>query len=308
MTEKLAPIAIPTYTRINHLKSTIEALQKNPLAKESDLYIYSDGPKMGDEEKVRMIREYIKTITGFKSLNLIARENNDFIKNNYGCIEDILNKYGKIIFMEDDIVTAPGFLSFMNAGLDFYKDNKNILTINGYNLPAKFPNNYRYDYFLSKHYNAWGLGTWQDRDIVGVMNYNGGYDEIMRDKKLFKKIYKVYPALIDRLKKIKDGLSNAGDFKVAFHSIKNDMLNVRPVKSLIQNIGFDGTGIHCGTTDRYYIENLSDKVFFSFNNISYEEKMDAIWYDYLKPTSKWDNLPKRIKNKLRKILGIEKTN
>src|SRR3989344_9298840 len=109
----LAPIGIPTYTRITHLQKTISALRANPLSIESDLYIYSDGPKDGDEKKVADMRAYLRTIRGFRSINIVEQKENNFIENNYRCIRDLLDKYGKIIFMEDDIVTAPGFLKFM---------------------------------------------------------------------------------------------------------------------------------------------------------------------------------------------------
>lgn len=305
MTKNLAPVGIPTYTRLTHLQKTIEALQANPLSTDTDLYIYSDGPRTGDEERVNELRAYIRAIGGFKSVNIIEQKDNDFIKNNYGCIRDLLSKHGKIIFMEDDIATTSGFLKFMNEGLNFYKDDKKVLTINGYNIPAKFPKNYRHDYFLSKHYNAWGLGTWQDRGLVEMMNYNHGYSEIMRDKKLYKKIYKIYPALIGGLKRIENGSLDAGDFKVAFHAIKNDMFHIRPVRSLVQNIGFDGTGVHSGTTNRYYVENLSDRNNFLFENLEYDKRMDSVWTNYLDTKPKLSQLPGRIYRKLKKIFKLK---
>jgi len=302
MTDNLAPIGIPTYTRLSHLQKTIEALKANPLSNQTYLYIYSDGPKLGDEKEVANMRAYLRTIQGFKSVNIVEQKENNFIKNNYGCIRDLLTKHGKMIFMEDDIVTAQSFIKFMNAALNFYKDDKRILTINGYNIPANFPNDYKHDYFLSKHYNAWGLATWADRNFVSIMERKDGYSKELEDNKLLTKITEVYPALITGLQNIDKGLSDAGDFKIAFHCIKNDMLHIRPVISLVDNIGFDGTGVHCGTTDRYRIADLNQKQNFNFQNIEYDKRMDKIWTKYLDMRPRIWSLPQRAFNRLKRIL------
>ncbi len=122
--EKLAPIGICTYSRINHLKQTVKALQKNILAKESTLYIFLDAPKKGDEQKVSIVRKFVYSINGFKKIHVIERKENNIIANIHGGIKKLLNEYGKMIFMEDDIVTAPYFLKFINDGLNFFKNNK----------------------------------------------------------------------------------------------------------------------------------------------------------------------------------------
>ena len=97
----LAPIGIVTYSRINHLKQTVKALQQNTLAKKSELYIYLDAPKQGDEKKVAIVREYIHTINGFKKVNIIERTTNNIIANITNAIKTLLNRHGKMIFMEE---------------------------------------------------------------------------------------------------------------------------------------------------------------------------------------------------------------
>ena len=159
----LAPICLPTYSRLHHLRLTISALAKNNLASKSELYIFSDAAKEGDEEKIEALRKYIDSIDGFHRVHIIKRETNDYLKNIFGGIEYLLDKFGKIIFLEDDIVTAPAFLDFINSALTFYSDNQNILSITGYSPPIKASLYCDGDVFFLPRFNAWGFGIWKDR-------------------------------------------------------------------------------------------------------------------------------------------------
>ena len=113
---KLAPIAIFTFNRLEHTKNTIEALIQNDLASESELFIFSDGARNLDEEiKVNEVRQYIKQINGFKKINIIeAKKNKGLGKSVIDGVTKIINKYGKIIVVEDDLITSKKFLKYMN--------------------------------------------------------------------------------------------------------------------------------------------------------------------------------------------------
>ena len=214
---RLAPIGVSTYSRLDHLKQTIVALQKNTLAKASELYIFSDAPKLGDEEKVKKVRNYIHTIDGFKTVNIVERATNNRVNNGRGGLCDLLYKYGRTIFMEDDVVTAPGFLRFMNESLNYYEPQKNILAISGYNVPANFPESYKYDYYLSAYFNGWGYATWADRSFMETLEYKDAYNEVMHNDLLYEKIDKIHPKLINGLKQIQDGKLDAADYKLVFY-------------------------------------------------------------------------------------------
>ena len=145
-----APIVIITYSRIEHLKKTIASLKNNDLAIKSELYIFIDGPKPGDEEKVSIVNEYSTKIRGFKKVHVVAREVNDRVENYFNGAEFVLQTYGKMIFLEDDNIVSPMFLRFMNAALVSYENNYDIISISGYNVPAYFPVSYKYDCYKSK--------------------------------------------------------------------------------------------------------------------------------------------------------------
>lgn len=297
----LAPIGIVTYSRIDHLTKTVDSLKKNNLASESELYIFLDAPRVGDEKKVKIVRDYIYTIDGFKKINIIKRESNDLYANYKLGMKQMLDEHGKCIFLEDDNVVATNFLKYMNDGLDFYEDDKRIMAISGYNVPTTFPNSYKHDYYLSTYFNAWGFATWRDRGLLDIVNYNDQYNEMIADKELFKKIKKIHPKLINGLKLIQERKLDAGDYKIVFHLIKNDLWTIKPIKSLVNNIGHDGSGVHCGVDSKFQNIDLNNKMINFIDNIEYNKNIDMVYYEHIHPKI---NIFNKIKNKLKRMIKI----
>lgn len=238
---KLAPVVIFVYNRLRNTKRVINALRENYLALETEIFIFSDAPKTEkDRRAVDSVRQYAKTITGFKSINIIEREQNFYIEKNI--IEgatDVINKYGKIIVLEDDVITAKNFLNYMNDALDFYEDKKEIMHIASFTF-IKMPEDYKKTILWRYSENGGGWGTWKNR-----------WDKF----KWFKTEKEALSYLSqDQMNKIE----LEGSFK-CLHTLKfnpipwdicwyiaiihNNCLAVNPPKSLIKNIGFYG-GTH----------------------------------------------------------------
>lgn len=160
--KKTAPIVLFTYNRIEHLQKTIESLKQNQLAKESELYIFSDGAKnIEDEKQVSVVRKYLKTINGFKSIVITERPKNIGLASSIiGGVTEIIEKFGNVIVLEDDLILSPYFLQFMNDVLSLYEKDDNVMSINGY----LFPLNQKYElpetFFLS-FIATWGWATWE---------------------------------------------------------------------------------------------------------------------------------------------------
>ena len=156
---KYAPILLFTYNRPKHTIKTIESLKDNILAIHSNLFIYSDGPKSEeDRHLVNEVRKFIYNITGFKEVKIIKRDINfGLSKNIINGVTEMCNKYGKVIVLEDDLITSPYFLNFMNDGIDLYHNKHNVSSIHGYVYPTSFnlPNN-----FFIKGADCWGWATW----------------------------------------------------------------------------------------------------------------------------------------------------
>lgn len=251
----LAPIGVSTYSRINHLKQTIEALQKNTLAKESKLHIFSDAPQQGDEEIVAMVRQYIHTIDGFKKVYIIERKTNGRVANNRGGIKQLLDEYGKMIFLEDDIVTAPRFLQFMNDSLEYYKYNEKILTISGYSPPLEIPKNYKHDVFVMKRFSAWGAGFWKEKyDLINHKIDKDEYHKNIKNNKFYKKLIENGEDIPGMLELEVNGRIDALDVKIMYQQVLNDWYSLYPRRSLVQNIGHDSSGIHCGINNKFNVE------------------------------------------------------
>ena len=135
---KLAPIVLFVYNRLNHTKITLEALQKNQLANESNLFIYSDSAKTdNDKPAVKQVREFIKTIVGFKEITIIERDKNlGLAESVIDGVTKVVCEFGKVIVLEDDLVTSPKFLKFMNEALDFYQEEDNVYSCLLYTSPS----------------------------------------------------------------------------------------------------------------------------------------------------------------------------
>ena len=181
----LAPIVLFVYNRPWHTKQTVKALQNNDLANKSKLYIFSDAAKNDAEvENVEKVREYIKTIDGFKHITIVEREKNCGLANSIiSGVTEIVNSYGKIIVLEDDLVTSKYFLSFMNGALEFYKDESKVISIHGYIYPIKsdLP-----ETFFIKGADCWGWATWKRGWDIFEADGKKLLDEL-KDKNLEKK-------------------------------------------------------------------------------------------------------------------------
>ncbi|MDZ7760075.1 MAG: sugar transferase [Desulfovermiculus sp.] len=241
----ISPIALFVYNRPWHTQQTIEALQKNELVSSSKLFVFSDGPKgEQDEIKVKEVRDYIKSIQGFNDLQIIERESNWGLADNIiDGVTQIVNTYGRVIVLEDDLVTSPYFLRFMNEALEFYKDEKKVWHISGWNYPIDLKG--LPDTFLWRVMNCWGWATWAER----WQYFERDPEKLVRD---FSK---------EEIKRFNlDGAHNfwgqvKGNVEGRIRTwaifwyatiFKNDGLCLNPTQKLVQNIGHDGSGTHCG--------------------------------------------------------------
>ena len=255
----LAPIAFFVYNRPLHAKKTIESLLRNNLADKSCLYIFSDAPKNDNVIKdVKEVRDYIKTISGFKNIEIIEREKNLGLANSIiNGVTYVINKYGKIIVVEDDLLFLNSFLRFMNDALEFYKDKKKIFSITGYNFPEnlmKIPHNYNHDIYFCPRCSSWGWGTWEDRWNKADWGFKDS-EKFLKDKKLQKLYSYSGDDKVEMLIAQIEGKIDSWATRWEYTHFKNDAYSVYPVKSLLNNIGFDGTGVNSGYDKKYFYTN-----------------------------------------------------
>lgn len=245
--DNLAPIALFVYNRPGHTRWTIEALQKNILASDSDLIIFSDGPKdaAGSKQSVLAVRAYLKTIQGFKSVKIMEREKNQGLaKSIIAGVTSVVGEFGKVIILEDDMVSSQYFLQYMNEALGLYEKEDDVISIHGYIYPVKgiLP-----ETFFLKGADCWGWATWKR-----------GWDLFEPDgKKLLRELKERnltkefdFSGSYPYTKMLKDqiaGRNNSWAIRWYASAFLKNKLTLYPGKSLIYNTGFDGSGTHCGS-------------------------------------------------------------
>ncbi|MCK5460337.1 glycosyltransferase [Candidatus Parcubacteria bacterium] len=254
----LSPIILFTYNRPEHTKRTVKALQKNKLSKKSELYIFSDAPKDQCAQKsVQNVRNYIKSISNFKNITIIEREKNlGLAKSIISGVSEIINKHNKAIVLEDDLITSPFFLKYMNDALSLYVNDEQVMHISGY----FFPNNKKLpDTFFYNQTSCWGWATWKRAWQCFEPSAKKLYEEIKK-KNLMKKFN------LDGCNEYFENqliLNINGKLKTwaikwqASVFLKNGLC-LHSNRSLVQNIGFDGSGINCSQNNEYDTK-LSDK-------------------------------------------------
>jgi hypothetical protein len=274
----LAPIAFFTYNRAKHTLISLNSLKNNYLAKSSNLFIYSDGPKNNkqDKKKVDEVRKIISKIKGFKSIKIVKRKNNIGLYNNFvGGITDICRQYGSVIVLEDDNKTSRYFLKYINNGLKLYEHNNKVCSINGWFFPGK---NSLDETFFLKGGDTWGWGTWKrawdqfnpdtkylietikNKKLINQFNLNNAFD-----------FYKM-------LQKRNNNLNNSHTIVWKASTFLKGMLSLYPSRSFVKNIGFDGSGTHNKNADTTYMYQNLENYHLCLKKIKIEENKNAIKY------------------------------
>ncbi len=270
--ENLAPIVLFTYNRLAHTKKTIEALQQNVYAEDSELYIYSDGPKNAAvKESVEAVRLFLHQVDGFKQVHIIEREKNwGLAENIIDGVTSIVNKYGKIIVLEDDIVTSRYFLKYMNDALEVYKDDARVMEINGY-APLGMDKNLPQVFFIEGA-DCWGWATWSRAWKYFRREPEKIRDEFTREDIFHFDMEGAHTGYWDQI--IANCNGSLYTWAIFWHVaiFKANGLSLMPRDSLVSNEGFDGTGEHCNESNMY-ISNVVDAPVKNFPLILEENKI-----------------------------------
>lgn len=258
MSSDLAPVVITVYTRLSHLKKCVEALIKNDLASNTIVYFFSDAPLVdSDKESVNLVREYILSITGFKRVVPVFRVDNVGAVNNYKmAFKEVFEKHESLIFMEDDVVTGKGFLKFINEGLVRYKKEKSVVGICGYIPPVL--DGVEENVFFLKRRMPYGFGCWKNKELLmQSIAIDGYYDRIIKDWEEYRLLLHFTPILAKIFPLIAKRDFIAGDMETGIVMRLNDFYALYPPKTLVRNIGLDGSGLNC----RVNSELQNQKVF-----------------------------------------------
>ena len=300
----LSPILLFVYNRPQHVRRCIESLLNNSLAAESELFIYADAAKDDSQrEAVDEVRHYIRSISGFKQITIIERDENwGLARSIIDGVTTQVNKYGKVIVLEDDLVVAPHFLRFMNDALEAYKDEPRVGHIQAcdFTQDPSLP-----DTFLIKWTGSWGWATWdrawkhfnpdgrallkelEARKLTRTFDFNGKY------------------GFTRMLRRQIEGKNNSWAIRWNASLFLKDVLSLNVGRSLVQNEGFDGSGTNCGGGGLYasnlHLQPLKvEKISPIVENA--EARQAFIRY-YARTNSFWAKAVRRIRRTLKGDFG-----
>lgn len=270
----LAPIILFTYNRYEQTKECIKSLLKNSLASESEIFIFSDGGKNTDDnDEVIKIREYLKTITGFKKNNYIFKKNNEGLADSViGGVTKIINEYEKVIVLEDDLIVSEDFLAYMNEALKTFENREDIWSISGYTPQLKVLDKLEEDIYLVKRGCSWGWATWKNR-----WNENNwellDFDSLKRERKRKKEFNKCGNDMFRMLELQKLNRINSWAIRWCYNQFKLEKWTVYPKYSKILNDGFGEKATHGGIFTEKFTVKLSNKVIKLEKKVSPKEEI-----------------------------------
>jgi len=299
-----AGIAFFVYNRPYHTKQSIAALLKNECVSLSDLIIFSDGPKNEKNDvDVKKVRKFIHSIDkGFKSVSIVERDRNYGLANNMiDGINYVVNKYGKVIVVEDDTILHPGFILYMNTALNVYKKDEIVGGITGYLDPIQVNTS---AIFFQRYPSCWGWATWKRSWDKFDINLRHSVLKIIENNEMHEFSFNGADLIVDQ---IENNLENdLFTYQIRWYASAfiHGMVFLHPSQSLIQNIGFDGTGDNCPNDNSLVNSNiLNDEDKIPVTHIPLAESITI-----RKAYERYYNDALLEKSKIRKVLKLIKMN
>ncbi len=258
---KYAPVAVFAYNRADKIIRCLEALEQNVEATETELFVFCDGAKSASGQRaVEETRQAVDEYAGrsrFAQVKVIkAEKNKGLAASIMGGVTEVVEEYGRVIVVEDDLVVAEKFLSYMNGALEFYRDDKSIGAISGYTYPLKGLERYKGDVYAMHKGDCWGWATWSDR-WDGASWADVDYDAYFRDKALRRRFENTENLWDMAMIRQYQGKINSWAIRWVLNMFNRGLLTVYPVHSLVTNGGFDGSGTHSMKAEEklYYADN-----------------------------------------------------
>lgn len=266
LTIKLAPVLLFCFKRLTVLKQTVDALQNNFLAEDTELFVFSDGAKnLDDVEEIQEVRSFLKTIKGFRSVEIFEAPTNvglagSIIKG----VTKMFQAYDKVIVLEDDLLTSRNFLSFMNQALNYYQE-MNVFSVSGFSFPiAGAPLD---SVYFTTRSSSWGWATWKDR-WQNIDWQVEDYEKLKGSPKIRRSFNRMGSDLAGMLDRQMEGKIDSWAIRWCYHQFKQQSFTVFPVLSKVQNNGFGAGATHTKEIPGRYKTylDLSGNTKFSFRS------------------------------------------
>ena len=279
------PVIIPTLCRYEHLKRCVDSLAKNTHADKTELIISLDYPaKESHREGYEKILTYIKSIKGFKKVTCLKQDHNVGVWDNLMLLFDYAyTYYDAVIFTEDDNEFSPCFLDYMDKALDKYWKEDKVTGICGY-LPIYYGKNHN-DFFFTYQSSSWGWGQWKHKSQLNDLSLSQ-LIELLKSTKNALRIFLHSPRTFYQVLDMIEQRAIWEDVYFTCLNILNETYQLRPYKSLVRNWGMDGSGTHCGRSEKtmniFKSSDLIDSNYVELNEInikcSFQTKMQIFGY------------------------------
>lgn len=294
----VSPVILFTYKRPWHTKQTIDSLKRNLLAQDTIIFIFSDFYKdERDKDAVSNVRSIIHEIKGFKRISIIERNKHLGLGTSViNGVSEVLKRYENVIVLEDDLVTSPFFLKYMNETLSFYKNDKRIFSISGYNYPISIPQDYKYSVYLSYRASSWGWATWKDRWNKVDWDIKD-YGKFVEDEEMQQLFNRGGDDLTNMLDYQMRGYIDSWAIRWCYAHFRNEAYCLHPVVSKVQNIGLDGSGTHRTRRKINLVLDTNDNSLYMKKNITLNEEIVKNFSLYFKSsyrTKSIDFIKKRV--------------
>lgn len=247
-----APVALFAYNRPDHTAATLEALGSNEHAPESDLTVFCDGPRVAEHAAdTERVREIAKGAQGFRSVTVIERESNmGLARSVISGVSEMLEVHDRVIVLEDDLVTSPFFLGFMNEGLEVCADEERVLSICGYTFPVDgaLPDSF----FLPGAF-CWGWATWRRAWALFEHDAEKMLSELVARDRIYEFDFRGTDPLTRILQRAVNKEAGIDSWALRWMATAclNEKVTLYPGQSLVANEGFDGSGVHADFDSRF---------------------------------------------------------
>lgn len=285
---KKAPVVVFAYKRLDKLKEVLSSLENAKYADETELYVFADGYKSDkDKDDVIAVQNFLSIYEKndkFKKVEVYVSKNNKGLANSIiSGVTDIINRYGRVIVLEDDIVVSGDFLIFMNDALDFFENNKKIWSIGGGSPDISKLCNYDKDIYCWYRIQSWGWASWSDR--WEKINWDADYfAEFIKSPRIQYMFSRGGLDLCEMLWGQYNGRCDSWAIRSSYAECVNNMYTILPKYSRVRNIGEDGKGTHGGDIPYIGDDIIELDVPLKMEDVELDEELDKkLWKFYSFP-------------------------
>lgn len=296
-----APIALFVYNRPVHTRQTVMSLQRNSLAQHSELFVFSDAARRPEAAPaVEEVRQYIRGIDGFKAVHIIEQPaNQGLAKSIIAGVTALCRDHGRVIVLEDDLVTSPHFLHYMNAALERYQHAEDVMQIAGYMFPVRLP--LQEDALFLPFISSWGWATWErawrhfDPSAQGYQQLAG--DPAARRRFDLNGNYKYFKMLQAQ----QQGKVESWAIRWYLSVFRRAGRALFPRTTLVRNLGFDGSGVNCAVSEFAQDELQQDFQIASWPQSTATSPHAEAVFAHMRPKMSFTSLRNRLTAALRRV-------